>query len=120
MGPVRAAGTALAPVSQAKAFNPGNDMSLKTMAERRAWSLVAMGTAAAAGYAARKLLDAGWQFVQDEEPPENPAGRGVGWGQAVAWTVATSVAMGLAQLLAQRGAAAGWRQVRGHYPEELE
>jgi hypothetical protein len=39
---------------------------------------------------------------------------------ALAWTVATSVAVSVVQLVAQRGAAAGWQKVRGHYPEELD
>lgn len=95
-------------------------MGLKSFGENRLWTVVAMGAAAAAGLAVRKALDAGWQMVQDEAPPENPASRRVGWGEAVAWTVATSVAMGLARLLAQRGAAAGWHQWRGSYPEGMD
>jgi hypothetical protein len=94
-------------------------MNLKRFMDDRAWGLVAMGAAALAGLATRKALDAGWQLVQDEEPPENPASRRVGWGQAVLWTVATSAAIGVAQLVARRGAAAGWRKVRGRDPEGM-
>jgi hypothetical protein len=50
-------------------------MNLKKIVEDRAWSLVALATAALAG---------------------------------------------LVQLIAQRGAAAGWHKVRGSYPEELD
>lgn len=94
-------------------------MSLKTMIEERAWSLVAMGAAAAGGLLVRRALDSGWRFVRDEEPPDNPVSRRVSWGQALAWTVATSVAVGVVQLVTQRGAAAGWRSIRGSYPDEL-
>jgi hypothetical protein len=95
-------------------------MSLKKIAEDRAWGLVAMATAALAGLAVRRALNTGWQLVQEEEPPENPASRHVTWRQALAWTVATSVAVSVVQLVAQRGAAAGWHKVRGRYPEELD
>lgn len=94
-------------------------MGLKKFAEGRAWGLVAMGTAAVAGLAVRKALDSGWRFVQDDEPPDNPVSRRVSWGQALAWTVATSVAVSVVQLVTQRGAAAGWRKVRGSYPDGL-
>jgi len=59
-------------------------------------------------------------MVQREEPPENPASRRVGWGPALAWTVATSVAVGVGQLVAERGAAAGWRRARGRYPKGMD
>jgi hypothetical protein len=99
--------------------NEWDAMGLRRFVYDRAWGLVAMGAAALAGIATRKALDAGWHLVQDEDPPEDPASRGVGWGQAVLWTVATSAAIGVAQLVARRGAAAGWRKVRGRYPEGM-
>jgi hypothetical protein len=95
-------------------------MDLKKIVEDRAWGLVAMATAALAGLAVRQALNTGWQLVQEEEPPENPASRHVSWRQALAWTVATSVAVSVVQLVAQRGAAAGWNKVQGRYPEELD
>jgi hypothetical protein len=96
------------------------DLTDRAVNEERAWSLVAMASGALAGIAVRQALEAGWQLVQGEEPPENPASDRVGWGSALAWTVATSVAMGVAQLVAHRGAAAGWRRVRGSYPKGLD
>jgi hypothetical protein len=92
----------------------------RAIGEERVWGLVAMASGALAGLAVRQALETGWQRVQREEPPENPASRQVGWGSALAWTVATSVAMGVGQLLAQRGAAAGWRKLRGRYPKGLD
>jgi hypothetical protein len=88
--------------------------------EDQAWKVVALASGALAGVAMRQALQTGWKLTQQEEPPENPAAKKVGWGQALGWTVATSVAMGVAQLVAQRGAAAGWRKVRGSYPKGLD
>jgi hypothetical protein len=85
-----------------------------------AWQVVAMLSAAAAGLAARKLLEGSWTVLKDDEPPVNPAARSVDWGDALAWTVASGLAMGVGRLLAQRGAAAGWRKMRGHYPRGLD
>lgn len=96
------------------------DMLDRVMNEERAWQLVALASAALAGLAVRRTLETGWQVVQQEEPPENLASRRVGWGAALAWTVATSIAMGVGQLVAQRGAAAGWRWVRGRDPKGLD
>lgn len=88
--------------------------------EERAWQAFVLASAAAAGIAARQLMQAGWKTVRNGEPPENPAARSVDWTDAVSWTVATGVTVGLARLLAERGAAAGWKKVRGHYPKGLE
>jgi hypothetical protein len=96
------------------------DLIESVVGEERRWQLVAMATGALAGLAVRQALQKGWHMIRDESPPENPAARRVGWGQALAWTVATSVAMGVGQLVAERGAAAGWRKVRGRYPKGLD
>lgn len=85
-----------------------------------AWQIVAMVSAAAAGIAARNLLKGSWQVLKDDEPPVNPAARSVDWGDALAWTVASGLLAGIGRLLAQRGAAAGWKKVRGHYPRGLD
>lgn len=86
----------------------------------RAWSMVAMASAVLAGVAIRNLLETGWEAVKHEEPPENPAARSVDWGEALAWTVASGVAVGVGRMLAQRGAAAGWKKAKGHYPRGLD
>jgi hypothetical protein len=86
----------------------------------RAWHLVALASAGLAAVAVRNLLEVGWEWVKAEEPPQNPAARSTGWPEALAWTAASGIAIGLARLLAQRGAAAGWKKVRGRYPKGLE
>lgn len=90
------------------------------MEHDHAWEVVAMVSAGAAAVAVRNLLELSWEWVRQDEPPQNPAARSVSWGDALAWTVATGVAMGVARMLAQRGAAAGWRKMRGHYPRGLD
>ena len=86
----------------------------------RTWNLVALASAGLAAIAVRNLLELSWQWIHSEEPPQNPAARSTGWPDALAWTVASGIAIGLARLLAQRGAAAGWKKVRGRYPKGLE
>lgn len=88
--------------------------------EERAWQILAVGSAALAGIAARALMQGGWKVVRGGEPPENPAARSVGWGEAIAWTVVTGVIVGVMRLVAERGAASGWKAVRGHYPKGLD
>lgn len=88
--------------------------------DERAWNVVALVSAGVAGIAVRNLLETSWEMVTHEEPPQNPAARSVDWSEALAWTVATGVAVGLGRLLAQRGAAAGWKKMSGHYPRGLD
>lgn len=92
----------------------------EVMDDERVWNIVALGSAALAAIAIRSLLKTGWEVVRHEEPPVNPAARSVDWGEALAWTVASGVAVGVARMLAQRGAAAGWKKVKGHYPRGLD
>ena len=87
--------------------------------EERAWDLVAVGSTVLAGIATRQLLQSGWELFMREEPPTNPAARSVSWGEALGWAVAVGAAVGAARVLAERGAAAGWRKARGRYPDGL-
>ena len=89
------------------------------MNEERFWNAVVVGSAALAAIAIRNGLKLGWQYVKEEDPPTNPADHSVSWGDALAWTLATSVAVGVGRLLAQRGAAAGWKRAKGRYPRDL-
>lgn len=90
------------------------------MDEDRKWQVVAVGSAALAGIGARSLMNGGWKVVRGSDPPENPAARSVDWSEAIAWTVATGVVVGLMRLLAERGAATGWKKMKGRYPKGLE
>lgn len=88
--------------------------------EEKTWEAVALASATAAAVLTRRLLKSGWSSLRGDEPPTNPAARSVTWGDALAWTVATGVTVGIARLLAQRGAASGWKKVQGRYPEGLD
>ena len=88
--------------------------------EERQWEMVAMLSAALGGIGARVLMKGGWKLARGGEPPENPAARSVSWGEAIVWTVVTGIVVGLVRLVAERGAASGWKRVRGHYPKGLE
>jgi hypothetical protein len=79
--------------------------------DRVKWSLVAGGTAAAAGFIARKGLEQGWRWWWEKEPPENPASPDVTWGKAMAWAAASAAVIAIARLIALRGTAAGWKSV---------
>lgn len=90
------------------------------MDDEKAWQVLAVGSAALAGIAARSVMQQGWKTFRGDEPPENPAARSVDWSDAIAWSVGTAVVVGLMRVLAERGAASGWKKVRGHYPRGLE
>lgn len=87
--------------------------------EERAWNLVALGSTVLAGIAVRQLLQSSWETVTKEEPPTNPAAVSVSWAEALTWATAVGAAVGAARVLAERGAAAGWKKARGSYPEGL-
>lgn len=93
---------------------------MRWMDEETTWQMVAVGSAALAGIGARQLMNSGWKLVRRDEPPQNPAARSVDWSEAIAWTVVTGVVVGLMRLVAERGAATGWRRVKGHYPKGLD
>jgi hypothetical protein len=88
--------------------------------DERMWNIVALVSAALAAILVRNLLQQSWKLVKHDDPPKNPAARSVDWGDALAWTIASGMAAGVGRMLAQRGAAAGWKKVKGHYPEGLD
>ncbi|NIP78162.1 MAG: DUF4235 domain-containing protein [Gemmatimonadetes bacterium] len=88
--------------------------------DEKTWDVVALASATLAAVATRQILKSGWTLFRGDEPPENPAARSVGWGDALAWTLATGAMVGVARLLGRRSAAAGWKKVRGRYPAGLE
>jgi hypothetical protein len=74
------------------------------------------GSAMAAGALVQYSLDAGWRKVKSDDPPASPPERGRGWSEAIIWTAATAMVAALTQVLAKRGAAAGWRKATGRKP----
>ena len=90
------------------------------MDERRTWQLVGAGSGVVAGILVRKILVVAWKQVAHDEPPANPAAKGVTWPAALMWTVSSGVALAVARLVAQRGAAEAWKAVTGDYPAALD
>ncbi len=80
------------------------------------WKVGAAGLGFGAALVARKGLEAAWKGATKDDPPEDPGDSTTSWGAALLWTIATAVGIGLAQLVASRGADAGWRKVAGGPP----
>ena len=83
------------------------------------WKAVAAGSTVLAAMAMRSALKLAWKAVKKEEPPENPASPDTAWGEALVFTAAMGLAVGIARLIAERGAAEGWRKYYGALPKEL-
>ena len=82
----------------------------------RLWGFVATASAVAAAMAVRAALKRGWRAVADEDPPQNPASKDTGWGEALLWTALSGAAAGVARMLAQRASTQGWRRATGDDP----
>jgi uncharacterized protein involved in exopolysaccharide biosynthesis len=90
------------------------------MIDRYVWRAVGAGAGVAAAAGTRALLTSGWRTVRHADPPSNPESPRTTWPEALAWAASTGVAIGVARLVAQRGAAAGWRRTTGSLPPGLE
>lgn len=90
------------------------------ISEEHRWLLVSTGAAVLAAAVTRVSLRGAWKLRYDEDPPENPASPDVPWSAAIAWAVGTGIAASLGRLLAERGAATGWKRVTGAWPEPVK
>jgi hypothetical protein len=84
------------------------------------WDVVAFASGAAAAAAFRWGMTAGWRASRHEDPPENPASRGVRWRDALVWSVSLAVGAAVSRVVAQRGAAAAWQAATGARPPGLD
>ena len=92
----------------------------KKRAQRRvAWGIVAAGAAYAASLATETLIDKGWEKARGKRAPRDPLARGTSWPALIGWAAATAAVVGVSQIVAQRGAAAGWRRVVGSEPPRI-
>jgi hypothetical protein len=82
------------------------------------WMAIAAGAAALAAVAVRKGLHGAWRAATDDDPPEDPASHDVPWSHALIWTAANGALVSVGQLLAKRGAEAGWHRLTGDYPDD--
>ena len=85
-----------------------------------AWRVVGVGSAVAAGVAARRLAVTTWRLAMGDDPPANPEAPGTSVAEAVAWSLASGAIVGLARLLATRKAADYWQRSTGKLPPGLE
>jgi hypothetical protein len=89
------------------------------MKQDHKWWLVSTGAALVASSLTKSLIERSYLQVTGRRPPQNPASPRVQWRTAFGWAVAAGVLVSLSELLAERGAAAGWRRVTGKYPRSL-
>jgi Protein of unknown function (DUF4235) len=75
---------------------------------------------AAAAAASRRAMTALWRVSRHQDPPENPASRGVRWRDALIWSISLGVGAGVSRLVAARGAAAAWQVATGSRPPGLD
>ncbi|MBC6458802.1 DUF4235 domain-containing protein [Actinomadura sp. HBU206391] len=80
------------------------------------WRVMAGAAALASGWAARRVITAGWKKTTGKEPPTNPESPEVGLGEALGWAVVMGVGMEVSRLLATRAAAKRWQRGTGELP----
>jgi hypothetical protein len=94
----------------------GDDYGVK----RRVWEMLAFVSGAAAATACRRGMNALWRASRHEDPPANPASRGVRWPDALVWSVSLGVGAAVSRMVAERGAAAAWQAATGARPPGLD
>jgi len=82
--------------------------------------MFAFASGAAAAALCRRGMAALWRVSRHQDPPENPATRGVRWRDALIWSISLGVGAAVSRLVAQRGAAAAWQAATGSQPPGLD
>lgn len=72
------------------------------MKKRLLWSALTYTAAVGAGMLAHQAARTTYRKRTGSEPPENPARRDTGWGQALLWGVASGALVGVARVVGQR------------------
>ena len=89
------------------------------MKQDHKWWLVSTGAALIAANLTKSAMERSYLHVTGRRAPQNPASPRVHWRSAFGWAVAAGVLVSVMELLAERGAAAGWKRVTGKYPRSL-
>jgi uncharacterized protein DUF4235 len=84
--------------------------------QRYVWQAVAFVSGAAAAAGVRRAAVTLWRTGRHEDPPIHPAGRGVGWRDALIWAMSVAVGAAVARVIAERTAAAAWHAATGTPP----
>jgi hypothetical protein len=88
--------------------------------QRIMWRVIALGAGTAAAGAVRAIATAAWRTTRHEDPPTNPAARGVRWRDALIWAISVAAGAAVARVVAERGAASAWEAATGSPPPGLE
>jgi hypothetical protein len=80
------------------------------------WKLVSLGVGTAAGFAAERVVAAGWTLIARQGPPSDTADRRRPWLETVAWAAAVGIGAGVARAVANRSAAAVWEAATNDTP----
>jgi hypothetical protein len=88
--------------------------------QRILWRLTALAAGTTAAAMVRAVASATWRTTRHEEPPVNPAARGVRWRDALIWAISVAVGAAVARVVAERGAATAWQAATGTPPPGLE
>jgi uncharacterized protein DUF4235 len=78
-----------------------------------------VGSGLLAGLAAKKLFDAAWGLIDQEEPPE-PEHRDVSWPKLAAALALQGAIFRVSRGLADRGSRIGFYRLTGSWPGEEE
>lgn len=89
-----------------------------TAVKNYSWKAITLGSGAAAGLVAQRMLDAAWRALRSQVPPPIPADRRATWTDALSWAIATGVGAGVARLVAIRTAARVWEATIHEAPPE--
>jgi hypothetical protein len=73
----------------------------------------------AAGFVGKKLFDAAWGLIDDEEPPE-PEHRDISWAKLAAALVLQGAIFRLVRGLVERGSRRGFERATGRWPGDPE
>ncbi len=79
------------------------------------WMAVGGASAMLAGMAMERILNTGWRYFADDDPPDSDSG----WPSALAWTALSAAAVGAAQLVGKNGAGLGWQRTTGRKPPKI-
>ena len=89
------------------------------MKQDHKWWLVSTGAAFLASNLMKSAIERSYLGFTGRRAPQNPASPKVAWRTAFGWAMAVGVLVSLSEMLAERGAAAGWKRVTGKYPRSL-
>jgi hypothetical protein len=86
------------------------------VSRKATWLLVSGAAAMVAGRLVERGLETGYRKVKNQDPPEQPWGRGESWPSALGWAAISAAAVAATQLAAKRGAQLGLQRVTGKRP----